>query len=249
MGLSKTMGPVIEVSNLVKRFGEITALDGVSFTVGSAEVFGIIGPNGAGKTTALRILATLLLPTSGVAKILGYDVVKEPEKVRPLISYLAEDAGAYRNLSGYEYLRMVADIYYRSRAEARPALEEAVEITGIGDRIRDLVKTYSKGMKRRLQVARVFLTRPRVAILDEPTAGLDVIHAQYVRSLIKRFSQEFSITAVVSSHNMLEVEHLCSRIILMHRGTVVAEGGPREVMREYGALNLEEAFVKAIGGG
>jgi len=237
---------VVEVRNLAKRFGESVALDNISFRIGEREIFGLIGPNGAGKTTTLRVLATLLLPTSGYVRVLGYDVVSEAEKVRPLISYLAEDAGAYRNLSGYEYLSIVAKIYFGSKVDAESAVEEAVETSGLGDRIMGKMKTYSKGMKRRIQVARALMTKPELAILDEPTAGLDVFHAQHVRGIVKRHVAEGG-AVVLSSHNMLEVEHLCSKLAFIHRGQIMVEGGPQIIKDEYGASNLEEAFLEVIG--
>jgi len=237
---------IVEVRNLVKRFGELTALEDVSFKVNEGEIFGLIGPNGAGKTTTLRILATLLLPTSGYVKVLDYDVVREASKIRPLISYLAEDAGTYRNLTGYEYLSIVARIYFESRVDAEEAVEEAVKISGLGERITDKMKTYSKGMKRRIQVARTLMTKPKLAILDEPTAGLDVFHAQHVRRIVNAHVTEGG-SVILSSHNMLEVEHLCSKLAFIHRGRIVIEGEPQTIKDKYGASNLEEAFLEVIG--
>jgi len=239
----------VDVQNLVKVFGSFKALDGLSFQVEEGEVYGLIGPNGAGKTTTLRILATLLLPTSGVVKVFGYDVVSEASKVRRIIAYLAEEAGAYRNLTGREYLSIIARIYFGSKEEAYKAVEWAVKASGLGDKIRDKVKTYSKGMKRRLQVARVFMVRPRLAILDEPTAGLDVIHANYIRRLIRDYAREYGTTVVLSSHNMLEVEYICDRVALIDRGRIVAEGTPDELKSVWSASNLEEVFVKVVGSG
>ncbi|MEM2905501.1 MAG: ABC transporter ATP-binding protein [Candidatus Bathyarchaeia archaeon] len=235
----------VEVKGLGKRFGDFAALEDVSFRVHEGEVFGLIGPNGAGKTTTLRILATLLLPTSGYARVLGCDVVSEADKVRPLISYLAEEAGTYRNLTGYEYLSIVARVYFKSSADAEEAVEEAVKVSGLGDRVRDKMKTYSKGMKRRIQVARALMTRPKLAILDEPTAGLDIFHAQHVRETVKEHVAEGS-SVVLSSHNMLEVEYLCSKLAFIHRGRIVVEGEPQSIKDRYGASNLEEAFLEVI---
>lgn len=237
---------VVEARDLVKRFGELVALGGISFEVKKGEVFGLIGPNGAGKTTALRILATLLLPSAGYVRILGFDVLRDADKIRPVISYLAEDAGTYRNLSGYEYLSIVARIYFNSRTESERATEEAVRISGLGDRIMDKMKTYSKGMKRRVQIARVFMSKPKLAILDEPTSGLDVFHARHVREVIKDYVKEGG-TAIISSHNMLEVEHLCSRVAFIHRGRVLDQDEPQAIKERYGVQNLEEAFVEVVG--
>ena len=235
----------IEVKNLVKYFGNLLALKNVTFSVDEGEIFGLIGPNGAGKTTTLRILATLLLPTSGYVRVLGYDVIREASKIRSLISYLAEDAGIYRNLTGYEYLSIVARIYFESKTDAEEAVEEAVKLSGLGERITDKMKTYSKGMKRRIQIARVFMTKPKLAILDEPTAGLDVFHAQYVRKIIKEYTSE-GRSVILSSHNMLEVEHLCSRLALIHHGQIMALGEPQALKNKYGAPNLEDVFMKVV---
>ncbi|MEM2598242.1 MAG: ABC transporter ATP-binding protein [Thermoproteota archaeon] len=236
-------GSIVIVKNLVKRFGDLTAVEGVSLRIEEGEVFGLIGPNGAGKTTILRIMATLLLPTSGYVNILGYDAVKEANKIRPFISYLAEEAGTYRNLSGREYLSIVARIYFDSNTEASRAVEEAIRISGLGERVDDKMKTYSKGMKRRLQIARALMTRPRLAILDEPTAGLDVFHAKHIRDVVSRHVKEGG-TVVLSSHNMLEVEYLCTRVAFIHRGRVLFEGEPKAIKNKLGVSNLEEAFIE-----
>lgn len=239
------MNRVVEVSNFTKRFGNLIAVNNISFTVNTSEVFGLIGPNGAGKTTTLRVLATLLLPSSGNVRVLGYDLVREANKIRPLIAYLAEDAGAYRNLSGHEYLSIVSRIYYESKIEAEEAVEEGIKVAGLSERIDDKMKTYSKGMKRRIQVARVLMTKPKLAILDEPTAGLDVFHAQHVRGIVKEYVNDGG-AVILSSHNMLEVEHLCSRLAFIYQGKIIVEGEPRMLKEKYGVFNLEEAFMKVI---
>ncbi len=237
------------VENLCKSFGVFEVLHNVSFTVEEGEIFGLIGPNGAGKTTTLRILATLLLPTKGRVEIFGLNVIKNPDRVRRIISYLAEDSGAYRNLSGREYLKFLAKIFYDNREEAQKAIDEAIAISGLENRIDDKVKTYSKGMKRRLQVARVFMIKPKLAILDEPTTGLDVIHSQEIRKAIRAYSKERGVTVILSSHNMFEVEFLCDRIALIDRGRILEMGAPHEIKKKYNALNLEEAFLKVVQGG
>ncbi|MEM2105004.1 MAG: ABC transporter ATP-binding protein [Candidatus Bathyarchaeia archaeon] len=241
------MSLAVEAVNVVKVFGEIRAVDGLSFNVKNGEIFGLIGPNGAGKTTALRIASTLLLPTSGSMKIFGLDVVQEAAEVRKIITYLPEEAGAYRNLSGWEYLEFMAKFNTGSKNEAQQMVNEAAEITGLGERLKDKTKTYSKGMKRRLLVARALMNKPKLAILDEPTSGLDVLHAFHVREIIKRYVKEHGVTVLLSSHNMLEVEHVCDRVALINKGRVVAEGKPSELKEKFGSANLEEVFAKVIG--
>ncbi len=238
----------VVVKGLRKSFGDFEVLHGISFSIDEGEIFGLIGPNGAGKTTTLRILATLLLPTSGRVTIFGLDLVEHASEIRKMISYLAEDSGAYRNLSGREYLRFLAKVFYDDKREMERAVEEAIKLSGLETRIDDKVKTYSKGMKRRLQVARVFMTSPKLAILDEPTTGLDVIHSQEIRRAIKEMSKERGVTVILSSHNMFEVEYLCDRIALIDHGRILEIGTPEEVKKKHGARNLEEAFVKVIGG-
>ncbi len=236
----------VKAINLVKVFGSLRALNGLNFQVNEGEIFGLIGPNGAGKTTALRIVSTLLLPTSGSVKVFGYDVVKDAHEVRKLISYLPEEAGAYKNLSGIEYLRFIANFYTNDKKVIKRLVNEAVSISGLGDRLKDRVKTYSKGMKRRLLIARALMTKPRLAVLDEPTSGLDVLHAYHVREIIRKYVKEHKVTVLLSSHNMLEVEYLCDRVALLNRGRIIAEGKPADLKREYNASNLEEVFAKVV---
>ncbi|MEM3788650.1 MAG: ABC transporter ATP-binding protein [Candidatus Bathyarchaeia archaeon] len=236
----------VEAYNVTKVFGSIRALDGLSFSVKPGEVFGLIGPNGAGKTTALRIVSTLLLPTSGTVKVFGHDVVQEAANVRRIISYLPEEAGAYRYLSGLEYLEFMARFHTSDRAEARKMILEAAEISGLGERLKDKTKTYSKGMKRRLLVARALMLKPKLAILDEPTSGLDVLHSYHVREIIIGYVKRHGVTMLLSSHNMLEVEYLCDRVALINKGRVIAEGEPQELKEKFRSTNLEEVFAKVV---
>jgi len=239
------MGYAIEARGLVKSFGNVLALNGCSFTVSKGEVFGLIGPNGAGKTTALRIVGTLLKPTSGSVEVFGVDVVRDPDKIRRMISYLPEEAGAYQNLSGYEYLRFMASFYADGSGAVEEMVEEGRRISGLEERLRDRVKGYSKGMVRRLLLARALMMRPRLALLDEPTSGLDVVHAYHVRQMIKDYVEKQGVTVLLSSHNMLEVEFLCDHVALINEGAIIAEGGPKELRQRYAADNLEQVFMEA----
>ena len=241
------MSFVVEAEGLVKDFGEVRALDGLSFQVKNGEIYGLIGPNGAGKTTALRIVSTLLKPTSGFVKVLGRDVVDEASEIRRLISYLPEEAGAYKNLSGYEYLEFMAKFTTDNKETVKETVEVAAKISGLEERLKDKVKTYSKGMKRRLLVARALMTKPKLAVLDEPTSGLDVLHSVHVRGIIKQYVEKQGVTVLLSSHNMLEVEHLCDRVALINKGKIVAEGSPAELKKKANASNLEEVFAKVVG--
>lgn len=239
----------VEVSELRKVYGKTTALDGVTFNIGEGEVFGLIGPNGSGKTTTLRVLGTLIKPTSGTASVFGTDVLTDPASTRLKIGYLPEEAGVYTNLTGEDYLRFVGSLYADTPKAVDDMVTKGEEISGLEGRLKDKAGGYSQGMKRRLLIARVMMLRPKLAILDEPTSGLDVVHSTHIRALIRRYVKDFGVTVLLSSHNMLEVDYLCDRIVLVNKGRVVASGTPREVKQETGAPNLEEAFMKVISRG
>lgn len=231
------------VKNLVKNYGSTQAVKGISFTVNEGEIFGLIGPNGAGKTTALRVISTLLQINNGSVTILGFDIQKQPEEIRKLISYLPEDAGAYKNLTGRAYLRFIANFFNTKHTEQM--INTGIEIADLGERIDDKVDTYSKGMKRRLLVGRALMINPKLAILDEPTSGLDVINAQEIRKIVKTTAKQ-GTSILLSSHNMLEVEYLCDRIALIAEGKIIQEGKPNDLMKKYQANNIEEVFVKVM---
>ncbi len=179
--------------------------------------------------------------------VFGNDVVAKDSEVRKMISYLPEEAGAYRNFSGKEYLEFIASFYAVSNEDKRKMVDEAFRVTGLEERLRDRVRTYSKGMARRLLIARALAMRPKLAILDEPTGGLDVIHAFHIRNIIKDYANNRGVSVLLSSHNMLEVEYLCQRIALIDSGRIVAEGRPSDLKTKYGAQNLEEVFMRATG--
>jgi len=233
----------IQVKNLVKSYGSIEAVKGVSFEVKEGEIFGLIGPNGAGKTTVLRVISTLLKINSGSVKIMDYDMEKDADKIRKIISYLPEDAGAYKNLTGRRYLEFIANFY--DPEECKQMIQKGIEIADLGERIDDRVDTYSKGMMRRLLVGRALMTNPKLAVLDEPTSGLDVINSREIRKLIKETAKK-GTTILLSSHNMLEVEYLCEVIALISGGKIVEEGKPKALMDKYDADNIEEVFTKVV---
>jgi ABC-2 type transport system ATP-binding protein len=235
----------LRVEALSKNFGKIKAVAGISFEVAEGEIFGLIGPNGAGKTTTLRMIATLLRPTAGSIEVFGLDILKQGARIRELISYLPEEAGAYKNLKGIEYLNFMAALYAIDRNNKKAIVEKALAIAGLGDRINDRVRNYSKGMTRKLLIARALMHNPRLVILDEPTSGLDVINSLEVRNLIIDYARS-GTTFVVSSHNMLEVEFLSNRVAFIHRGIIVESGAPSELRGKYQAENLEQVFVQSV---
>jgi ABC-2 type transport system ATP-binding protein len=237
------MQDVLEVTGLVKRYGQLEAVKGIDFTVRTGEVFALIGPNGAGKTTTLRIVATILRPSEGTITVDGIDITKDPTAVRERISYLPEEAGAYRSMNGRSYLRFMAEVFFADSAKRREALDLAEGVTGLGDRLDDKVGTYSKGMTRKLLLARSIMTQPRLAILDEPTSGLDVLNALDVRDTIKGFASR-GMGVLLSSHNMLEIEYLSDRVGIIHEGRLLHVGTPAELKERYNADNLERVFAE-----
>ncbi len=235
---------MLVVNNLVKKYGKKTAVDSISFTVNMGEIYGLIGPNGAGKTTTLRIIATLLTPTAGSVVVDGIDVTKNPLEVRRRISYLPEEAGAYPYMTGEEYLVFISKLY--DPENYKDIAVEAEELSGLGDALKEKIKTYSKGMKRRLQLARSLAVKPRLAILDEPTSGIDVLYSLEIREQIRRYAKQHGITILLSSHNMLEVEDLCDRVAIIYNGKIIAEGTVKEIINKVSAYNLEEAFARLV---
>ena len=235
--------PAVEVKNLVKNYGSFKAVKNISFNIEFGEIFGLIGPNGAGKTTTLRVISTLLQITSGEVKIINLDLKKQSNEIRKIISYLPEDAGAYKNLTGRAYLTFIANFFEKKKNNNM--INKGIEIADLGIRIDDKVDTYSKGMKRRLLVGRALMTEPKLAILDEPTTGLDVINAQEIRNIIKNIAKQ-GTTVLLSSHNMLEVDFLCDRIALINKGNIIETGTPQELKEKYSAKNIEEVFTRGL---
>lgn len=233
----------LEVNNLAKFYGKIEAVKGVSFSVAQNEIFALIGPNGAGKSTILKMLATILSPTSGRALVYGRDLVKEAGEIRKIISYLPEEAGAYKNLTGRAYLNFMAALYADDSEAQKEYVSFGEQITGLGDRLRDKIKTYSKGMARKLLLARTVMTRPMLAILDEPTSGLDVINALEIRNAIRQLAGR-GMAVLLSSHNMLEIEFLSDRVGIIHQGKIHEIGTATSLREKYQAANLEEVFMK-----
>jgi ABC-2 type transport system ATP-binding protein len=241
------MNDAIEVASLVKRFGSVTAVDGISFSVAPQEIFGFLGPNGAGKTTTIKILATLLKPTAGVARIAGWDVTRDRERVREAIGMVFQDTTLDDRLTAEENLLFHGMLYGMRAAEVRRRALALLELVGLADRAKSLVRTYSGGMKRRLELVRGLLHRPAVLFLDEPTVGLDPQTRAQIWEHVRRLSGEEGVTVFVTTHYMEEAEH-CHRIAIMDHGRIVAldtpEGLKRQVGGEVLALELDSEEVR-----
>ncbi|MEW6457849.1 MAG: ATP-binding cassette domain-containing protein [Bacillota bacterium] len=216
---------MIEVRKLTKRFKEFTAVDEVSFTVGKGEFFGFLGPNGAGKTTTIKVLATLLRPSGGTARVNGYDVVREPAAVRRSIGMVFQDPSLDDRLTAQENLQLHAMLYGVARRETGPRILELLELVGLADRRNDLVRRFSGGMKRRLEIARGLLHRPGVLFLDEPTVGLDPQTRRYIWEYIGKIRRTEGATVFLTTHYIEEAE-ACDRIGIIDQGRIVALDSP-----------------------
>ncbi len=234
---------LLEVDDIHKIFLKTRAVRGVSFEIRPHEIFGLVGPNGAGKTTTLRMIAALLRPSSGNIRFDGRDTAAEPDAFRAHISYLPEDAGVYKNLTGMQYLEFIAR-FFASRESPAAIAARGAEMTGLGERLSSRVSSYSKGMTRKLVIARALMIRPQLAILDEPTSGLDVISAMVVRERIREAAGFGSV--LLSSHNLLEVENLCHRIAFLFFGTIIECGTPDELRAKYDRKSIEEVFLHLV---
>ena len=239
---------VVVVRGLVKTYpGGVVALRGVDLEVRGGEVAALVGPNGAGKTTTLRIIAGLLRPDSGTVSVLGLDPFREPVEVRRRLGYLPEDAGVYRHLTGWDFLLFAARLYASSESEAAEMARRGAELSGLGDALRRPMGSYSKGMKRRLLLARILMAEPEVVVLDEPTAGLDVEYAVALRREVRRYARERGAAVLFSSHNMYEVEYVSDRVYMIASGRIVASGPPEALKERHGARNLEEVYLDVVG--
>lgn len=234
----------LRVENVHKFYGEIEAVKNINLSIKEGEIFGLIGPNGAGKTTALRMISTLITISSGTISVCGHDVTTEGDEVRKCISYLPEDAGAYKGLTGRAYLRFIAG-FFTSGGDTDIMCQKGMDIANLGDRIDSKVNTYSKGMMRRLLISRAIMTKPKFAIMDEVTSGLDVMNAHDIRELIREIAKT-GVTVLLSSHNMFEVESLCDRVAMINKGEIIMQGTPAELLKKYDAKNLEEVFIKGV---
>jgi len=220
---------MISVEDLRKHYKDVRAVDGISFEVAEGEVFGLLGHNGAGKTTTIRVLTARALPTSGRARVAGFDVATERAAVRPLINLVFEEQNLYERLSGRDNLRLFARLYGSADARA----DELLERVGLAPAAKRKVKTYSSGMKQRLLLARSLVNSPRVLFLDEPTRGLDPTSARELRDLVRELSRQ-GVTVFLTTHYMEEADELCQRVAFLSQGKIVALDTPRELKLRYG---------------
>ena len=242
------MTAAIATQSLTRVFNDLTAVDALDLTVAEGSVFGLLGANGAGKTTTIRMLTTLLAPTSGTAAVAGFDIVREPREVRRQIGYVPQLLSTDGTLTGYENLLISARLYHLPRGERRTRIEGALRTVGL-EGVKDrLVRTYSGGMIRRLEVSAAMLHEPRVLFLDEPTVGLDPVAREQVWAHIRQLPRDFGTTVLLTTHYMEEADELCDTIAVMHRGRVADIGSPAELKAHVGpGATLDDVFAAVAG--
>jgi ABC-2 type transport system ATP-binding protein len=236
----------IRVEHLTKRFDSFTAVDDLTFSVRTGELFGLLGPNGAGKTTTINMLATLLTPTSGSAQVAGHDVARSKDSVRRAIGLVFQETALDTKLTGKENLTFHAMMYGMGREEREQRISEVMRLVELQDRAHVLVENYSGGMKRRLEIARGLIHRPRVLFLDEPTLGLDAQTRRHIWEYIGRLNAEHEVTIILTTHYMEEADFLCQKIAIMDRGRFVALDTPEKLKDLLGgdvvSLEIQEDF-------
>jgi len=226
---------IIEVKNLSKIFNnKIRAVDDISFEIKKGEIFGFLGPNGAGKTTTINMLCTLMRPTSGEATVCRYDIIKNPEEVRKCIGLVFQDTTLDDRLTARENLELHARLYSVPKSEREKRIEEVLELVELSDRMNSVVRTFSGGMQRRLEIARGLIHYPKVLFLDEPTLGLDPQTRKHVWDYILKLKQEYEITIMMTTHYMEEADELCDRVAIIDYGKIIAMGTPKKLKDSLG---------------
>lgn len=234
----------VAVESLTRRFGDLTAVDSISLQIGYGEIFGLLGPNGAGKSTTIKILTTLLEKNSGSAKVAGFDVAGESSKVRNQIGYVPQALSADGGLTAWENLTLTAKLYDIPARERAPRINDTLGFIGLTEFADRLVKTFSGGMIRRLELAMAMLHRPKILFLDEPTIGLDPVAKRAMWEKLLELKKDFGMTILMTTHDMDEADLLCDRLAIMHRGRVTATGTPaglKASVRE--GATLEDVFA------
>ena len=241
-------GAAIQVLDLTRRYDTLVAVDHLTFSAEAASIFGLLGPNGAGKSTLIKMLTTLLPPTSGTALVAGFDIRQQPRKVRSCIGYVSQMLSADGELTGYENLLISTKLYGIPRAERQSRIEEALGFMDLTDAARKLVKQYSGGMIRRLEIAQSMLHRPKVLFLDEPTIGLDPVAKRSVWERISELREHFSTAILITTHDMEEADVLCDQVAFLHRGRIAGLGSPEALKAQVSPhATLNDVFIQFTG--
>jgi ABC-2 type transport system ATP-binding protein len=241
--------PAVATEGLTRRFDGLVAVDHLDLTIQRGAFYGLLGSNGAGKTTMIRMLTTLLPPSSGTARVSGFDIIQRPREVRRRIGYVPQMLSADAGLTGRENLTLSARLYSIPRAEQKGRIDEALGFMGLADVGDGLVRTYSGGMIRRLEIAQSMLHRPAVLFLDEPTVGLDPRARHAVWDRLRELRAQFGTSVLLTTHDMEEADALCDCVTIMHRGRVAVSGTPQELKAAVGeGATMDDVFVSHTGG-
>lgn len=241
------MEDIINAQNLTKTFGDFAAVNGVTFNVPKGEIFAFLGPNGAGKTTTIKMLTTLLKPTTGTIKLNGIDTIADPENARKTFGIVFQDPSLDDELTAMENMEFHAVLYKVPGRELKERVEKFLKFVDLWDRKKDLVKTFSGGMKRRLEIARGLLHKPKILFLDEPTQGLDPQTRNKIWEYLQNLNKETQITIFFTTHYMEEAEQVAHKVAIMDHGKIIDTGTPNQLKEKTQTKTLEEAFLKLTG--
>ena len=241
------MTEIIEVRDLVKKYGDFCAVDHISFSVPRGKIFGFLGPNGAGKTTTIKILTTVLHPTSGTIRVNGFDPVRQQMQVRRGFGIVFQDASLDEELTALENMELHGVLYDVPSGERKTRIESLLKLLELWDRRNDFVKQYSGGMKRRLEIGRGLLHRPKILFLDEPTIGLDPQTRNHIWNYIQQMSQNENVTVFFTTHYMEEADRVADEVAVIDHGKIVAQGTPGELKEKTQCKTLEDAFIALTG--
>lgn len=238
---------MIEVKNVVKKFGDFTAVDNISFKVNKGEIFAFLGPNGAGKTTSIKMLTTLLKPTSGEVFLNGHNVTENPDETRKSFGIVFQDQSLDNELTAYENMQFHAILYGVKKEVYKKRIIDLLQMVELYDRRDSFVKTFSGGMKRRLEIARGLLHHPTVLFLDEPTIGLDPQTRNHIWTYINELNKKEGVTIFFTTHHMEEVERIAKRVAIIDHGKILIDGTIEEIIKKAGKESLEDAFISLTG--
>ncbi|MFX0034745.1 MAG: ABC transporter ATP-binding protein [Candidatus Hermodarchaeota archaeon] len=237
----------IKTNNLTKKFGNLIAVNNLNLKIPYGITYGLLGPNGAGKTTTVRMLNAIITPTSGDAKVVGYDIITESKQVKINSGFLPESPGLYQKLTAKEFLEFIGELYYLPKEVISTRIQELIEIFALEGRENDLLEGYSRGMKQKVCLCAALIQDPKIIFLDEPTSNLDPAAARMVKDLISDLAKKADKTIFICTHLLDATEELCDLIGIIDKGEIKVEGSPKEIIDSVNAKDLEDAYLKIMG--
>jgi len=245
--IKMTMDYAIITQNLTKDFGNVIAVKNLNLKILYGKTYGILGPNGAGKTTTVRMLNSIISPTSGTAQVAGYDIITQSKEVKMNCGFLPESPGLYQKLTAVEFLEFIGELYYLPKEVISSRIDELLELFDLEDRENDLLEGYSRGMKQKVCLCAALIQDPKIIFLDEPTSNLDPVAAKMVKDLISDLAKKADKTIFICTHLLDAAEDLCDMIGIIDKGVLKVEGTPRDIINSVNAEDLEDAYLKIMG--